>query len=198
MFTSLPLSVQADEVTADMIVFKTFSLLWVLLWSIAFDLSQPLTKDFILFCLFRAAPTAYGGSQARGPIGAITAALHHNHSNAGSEPYPKATPQLTATPDPQPTGPGQGLNLQPHGSKTDLFPLCHNRNSRFYYYFFLWPHQWHMKFRGGIRAAAASLCHSHRNTRFELWLWPIPQLTATRDPQPTEQGQGLNMCPHGY
>ena len=35
------------------------------------------------FCLFRAAPTVYGGTQARGLIGAVAAGLHHNH--AGSE-----------------------------------------------------------------------------------------------------------------
>ena len=38
------------------------------------------------FCLFRAAPTAYGGSQARGPIGAVAAGLHHSYSNVESEP----------------------------------------------------------------------------------------------------------------
>ena len=30
------------------------------------------------FCLFRAAPTAYGGPQARGLIGAIATGLHHS------------------------------------------------------------------------------------------------------------------------
>ena len=35
-----------------------------------------------VFCLFRFA--AYGGSQARGPIGAVAAGLHHSHSNMGS------------------------------------------------------------------------------------------------------------------
>ena len=30
------------------------------------------------FFLFRDASTAYGGSQARGPIGAVTAGLHHS------------------------------------------------------------------------------------------------------------------------
>ena len=40
-----------------------------------------------IFCLFRAAPTAYGGSQARSLIGAIAAGLHHSHSNARSEPH---------------------------------------------------------------------------------------------------------------
>ena len=36
---------------------------------------------------------AYGGSQARGQIGAVAASLHHSHSNMGSEPrmtYTKA------------------------------------------------------------------------------------------------------------
>ena len=42
---------------------------------------------FFIFCLFRAAPTAYGGSQARGLIGAIAAGLYHSHSNARSEPH---------------------------------------------------------------------------------------------------------------
>ena len=42
---------------------------------------------FVCVCLFafsRAAPTAYGGSQARGLIGAVAASLHQSHSNAGS------------------------------------------------------------------------------------------------------------------
>ena len=47
--------------------------------------------------LFRAAPVAYGGSQARGQIGATDASLHHSHSNFGSEPHLQPTPQLTAT-----------------------------------------------------------------------------------------------------
>ena len=45
-------------------------------------------SDFVcLFVCFRAAPTAYGGSQARGPIGAAAAGLHHSHRNAGSKPH---------------------------------------------------------------------------------------------------------------
>ena len=32
------------------------------------------------------APVAYGGSQARGPIGAVAAGLHHSRSDARSEP----------------------------------------------------------------------------------------------------------------
>ena len=43
---------------------------------------------------------AYGGSQARSPIGAVAAGLHQRHSNSGSKPCLLPTPQLTATPDP--------------------------------------------------------------------------------------------------
>ena len=56
-----------------------------------------------LFCLFAiswAAPMAYGGSQARGQIGAVAASLRQSHSNVGSEPHLRPTPQLTAMPDP--------------------------------------------------------------------------------------------------
>ena len=44
---------------------------------------------FILF--FRAAPKAYGGSQARGRIEAIATGLRHSHSSAGSELCLRAT-----------------------------------------------------------------------------------------------------------
>ena len=66
---------------------------------------------FYFFCLFVvvvvvvvvaiswAASTAYGGSQARGRIGAVATGLRQSHSNAGSEPRLQPTPQLTATPD---------------------------------------------------------------------------------------------------
>ena len=54
---------------------------------------------FIYF-LLRAAPMAYGNSEARGPVGAVAASLPHSHSNAGSEPHLRPAPQLTAMPDP--------------------------------------------------------------------------------------------------
>ena len=41
--------------------------------------------SFFFFCLFRAAPTAHGSSQAGGRIGAAAASLCHSHSNTGSE-----------------------------------------------------------------------------------------------------------------
>ena len=65
---------------------------------------------FGLFCLFRATPVAYGGSQARGRIGAIAGGLHYSHSNAGSKPFLGPVPQLTAMPDPLPTERGQRSN----------------------------------------------------------------------------------------
>ena len=61
-------------------------------------------------------PPAYGGSQARGLIRAVAVGLHQSHSNVGSEAGLQPTPQLTATPDPQPTEQGQGSNPQPHSS----------------------------------------------------------------------------------
>ena len=71
---------------------------------------------FVFVFLFRADLVAYGGSQARGPIGAVAAGLHQGHSKAGSEPHLQPTPQLMAMPDPQPTEQGQGSNPQPHCS----------------------------------------------------------------------------------
>ena len=53
-----------------------------------------------VFCLFRVALVAYGGSQARGQIGAAAAGLHHRHSNAGFKPLLLLTPQLTPISDP--------------------------------------------------------------------------------------------------
>ena len=55
------------------------------------------------FCLFRAAPTAYGGSQARGLIGAVATGLYHSHSNAGSKLHLQLTPEPLTTLDPLPT-----------------------------------------------------------------------------------------------
>ena len=54
---------------------------------------------FFVFCLFRVTSAAWGGSQAGGLIGAVTAGLHHSHSNAGSKPHLRPTPQLKASPD---------------------------------------------------------------------------------------------------
>ena len=51
----------------------------------------------LFFISFRATPTAYRSSQARGQIGAVAAGLHHRHSNVGSELHLEPTLQLNAT-----------------------------------------------------------------------------------------------------
>ena len=58
--------------------------------------------DFFFFFLFRAAPEAYGSSQARGWIRTATASLHHSQSNAGYKPHLQPTQQLVAMLDPNP------------------------------------------------------------------------------------------------
>ena len=55
---------------------------------------------FFFFFLFKAKPMVYGGSQARGRIGAAAAGLHHSHSNIRAELCLRPTPQLMARPDP--------------------------------------------------------------------------------------------------
>ena len=57
-----------------------------------------ITLNFFFFCLFRAAPAAYGGSQ--GLTGAVAAGLCHSHSHAGSEPHLQPVLKLMATLDP--------------------------------------------------------------------------------------------------
>ena len=62
-----------------------------------------LCKLFIylfIYCHFGAAPAAYGGSQTRGPLGAVATSLPHSHSHTGSGPRLQPTPQLTAMQDP--------------------------------------------------------------------------------------------------
>ena len=54
--------------------------------------------SFVVF--FRAIPTAYGGSQVRGLIGATAAGLYHSHSYVGSHEYLQPTPHLRAMLDP--------------------------------------------------------------------------------------------------
>ena len=59
-----------------------------------------LIPNFCFVLFFRAAPTAYGCSQPRGPIGAIAVGLHHSHSHTRSEPCLQPTPQLMVMLDP--------------------------------------------------------------------------------------------------
>ena len=60
-----------------------------------------------LLFFFQSTPTAYGSSQARGPIRATAAGICHSHK-ARSEPCLQPTPQPAAMPDPRLTEQGQG------------------------------------------------------------------------------------------
>ena len=52
---------------------------------LSLSLSLSLFFFFFFFGLFRAAPIAYGSSQAKGHIGAVAAGRSHSHSNNRSE-----------------------------------------------------------------------------------------------------------------
>ena len=54
--------------------------------TVAFEQNNIWPSLFVCLLSFRAAPSAYGGPQARGLIGAVVAGLRHSHSNMGSEP----------------------------------------------------------------------------------------------------------------
>ena len=61
---------------------------------------KSLLSPLVSFFLIRATPEAYGSFQARGPIRAIAASLHHSHSDARSELSLGPTPQLMVVMDP--------------------------------------------------------------------------------------------------
>ena len=66
-------------------------------------LTSVLSCSLVFVCLFAiswTAPAAYGGSQARGQIGAIAADLCQSHSNTGSKPHVQPATQLMAMLDP--------------------------------------------------------------------------------------------------
>ena len=67
----------------------------------ALSLSSPTFVCILFVCVSVSvflAYGAYGGSQARGLIGATAAGLHHSHTR--SEPHLRPTPQFMATLDP--------------------------------------------------------------------------------------------------
>ena len=68
---------------------------------------------FFFFFLFRAVAMAYGGSQARGLIGAAATGLHHSHSNAGSKPHLQHSSQEHQILNP--LSEARESNLCPHG-----------------------------------------------------------------------------------
>ena len=85
--------------------------------------------------------------------------------------------------------------------KFSLYTATKQEFSELFFFFFLWPHLRHIEVpRLGVELefAAASLSHSHCNTRSKPHLQPILQLAATPDPQPTERSQVWKPHPHGH
>ena len=72
------------------------------LFTLSHKIGVPIIFSFFLFlfAISWAAPTAYGGPQARGQIGALATGLRQSHGNVRSEPRLQPTPQLMAMPDP--------------------------------------------------------------------------------------------------
>ena len=94
----------------DLQIFKRMTLVTIIV--LANILAAYYETDIFLsifFFLFRATPTVYGGSQARGRIGAAAAGLCHSHSNLELKLHLQPIPQLTAMPEPQPTEQGHIL-----------------------------------------------------------------------------------------
>ena len=95
-----------------------------------------------------------------------------------------------------------GLFFEPHLSLFDVLPCISHLKllENWILFFFIGPHSRHMKVpRLGVElelqwpaSATATAIEA------ELCLWPTLQLTVTLGPQPTEQGQGWNLHPHGY
>ena len=112
-----------------LVFFFSFSFRWFAYATfLFFFLSFSLLFSF-LFLLFKATPVAHGSSQARGRVGTVATSLRYSHSYASSDLCLWPTPQLTATPDPQPTERGQGLNLHLVDISRVLNPLSHSGNS---------------------------------------------------------------------
>ena len=93
--------------------------------------------SFLSFVFLGPHPVAYGGSQARGQIGALAASLHHSHSNSGSEPSLWPTPQLRATLDPNPLIKARDRTCVLMDTSQFCQPLSHNRNSWLKLFFIL-------------------------------------------------------------
>ena len=74
-------------------------LLWPMFGNFHMPWAQPKKLPSSLFFLVFSggAPVAYGGSQARGRIGAAATGLSHSYSNTGSELHLRPAPQLMAT-----------------------------------------------------------------------------------------------------
>ena len=92
LITCFQIALQKDFVTVFICLFIHLS--WFLNFAYLFIFLGG------LFFFLRAILTAYGGFQARGRMRAAPASLYHSHSNAGSKPHLRPTPELMAMPGP--------------------------------------------------------------------------------------------------
>ena len=88
---------------------------------------------FLPFCLFKAAPAAYWGSQVRGRIGAVADDLCHSHSQAGSDLHHRSQQCQILNPLIE-------AKMEPATSwfLVDLFPLSHDGNSLLLFFKVFW------------------------------------------------------------
>ena len=152
---------------------------------------------FFVFCLFRATPTAHGGSQARGQVGVVAASLRHSHSNADPRCVcnlhcnSRQHQMLNALSEAR----DQTRNLMSPGR---IHFHCATRGTPghgffvffflflflfFFFFFFKWLHLWHMKIpRPGLNTSCSwGLHHSQGNTRSKPHLRTSLQPAATPD-----------------
>ena len=80
----LPLDVQGSVYTK--VSYKYFSYVYDDVKSLGrTSLDQAFFYFFVFLPFYWATPVAYGGSQARGRMGAVASCLYQRHSNVGSE-----------------------------------------------------------------------------------------------------------------
>ena len=90
-----------SDISIATLAFFAFPFAWnAFFLFFTFSLCGSFVVVVVVVAISWAAPSAYGGSQARGRIGAAATSLHQSHSNAGPELCLQPTPQLTAAPDP--------------------------------------------------------------------------------------------------
>ena len=149
-----------------------------LFYSFSFGLDLRSTPTFFtyFFASFRAAPTAYGDSQARE---STAAGPHHSHRNSRAELCLPPTPQLMATSDPQPIEQSQGSNLHPAFQKwiqklvgfvspAPQWELWITTNFIFYFFIFLEAHSRHMEVpRLGVQLELEPLAYARATATWD-------------------------------
>ena len=126
----------------------------------------------------------YGGSQARGLIGVVSAGLRHSHSNTGAKFCSQNSSRQPWILNPMSKAREQFTTSWLLVGFISTVPQWELPTVLFFFFFcLLGPHPQHMevpRLGGPMGATAAGLYHS--NIRSEPCLQPTPQLMATLDP----------------